>query len=108
MKDDDDRITHATQVKIDLDADTAQGAYSNLAMVNHTETEFTLDFVYIQPQEPKGTVRARVITAPKHAKWLAAALTEAIEKYEAAHGPIDSPQLTMPPNTILNLSVAAA
>ena len=55
------------QVKIELDPETAQGMYVNMAMVNHSETEFTLDFVYVQPQEPKGNVRARIITSPKHA-----------------------------------------
>lgn len=99
---DSNPLQNPTQVKIDLDADMAQGTYSNLAMVNHTETEFTLDFVYIQPQEPKGSVRARVITSPKHAKWLAEALREALDKYEAAHGPIDGPQALFPAKPILN------
>ena len=36
------------QIQIQLDDETAQGVYVNLAMVNHTETEFTIDLMYMQ------------------------------------------------------------
>ena len=42
------------QLQIQLDDDVAQGIYTNMAMVNNNETEFTLDFMFIQPQTPKG------------------------------------------------------
>jgi len=61
----------------------------NMAMVNHTETEFTLDLLYVQPQAPKATVRARVITTPKHLKRLLHALEDNLEKYEARFGAVD-------------------
>ncbi len=77
------------QLQVQLDDDVAQGVYINMAMVNHTETEFTLDFVFIQPQQPKGKVRSRIITSPKHAKRLLAALQENLGKYEARFGTID-------------------
>jgi hypothetical protein len=77
------------QLQIEIDPATAQGAFVNMAMVNHTETEFTLDLVYVQPQAPKATVRARVITTPKHVKRLLFALEENIERYEARFGVID-------------------
>ncbi|NMB77070.1 MAG: DUF3467 domain-containing protein [Myxococcales bacterium] len=76
-------------IQIQLDEDMAQGAYVNLAMVNHTETEFTLDFIYVQPQQPKAKVRARVISSPKHTKRLLEALRENIAKYEKRFGTID-------------------
>ena len=41
------------QLQIQLDDDVANGQYVNMALVNHTETEFTLDFIYVQPQQPK-------------------------------------------------------
>ena len=41
------------QLQIQLDDDVANGTYVNMALVNHTETEFTLDFIYVQPQQPK-------------------------------------------------------
>ena len=84
------------KVNIDLDPEVALGRYVNMAMVNHTETEVTLDFIYVQPQEPKGTVRARIITSPKHAKRLLAALAENIRQFEQKFGPIDGPVLTAP------------
>src|SRR2546422_3339690 len=43
------------------DEQTAQGMYVNMAMLNHNETEFVIDFIYVQPQAPKAVVRARVI-----------------------------------------------
>ena len=73
----------------EIDPATAQGVFVNLAMVNHTETEFTLDLMYVQPQAPKATVRARVITTPKHLKRLLQAIQENLEKYEARFGAVD-------------------
>lgn len=85
------------QVKIELDPETAQGAYVNMAMVNHSETEFTLDFIYVQPQEPKGKVRARVITSPKHLKRLLFALQDSLAGYERKFGVIDASGGSPPP-----------
>lgn len=82
-------------IQIQIDDITAQGIYSNLAFVNHTETEFTIDFIYLQPQEPKGKVRARIITSPLHMKRLFMALQENIRKYEEKFGEIktQAPQM---------------
>ncbi len=77
------------QLQIEIDAATANGAFVNMALVNHTETEFTLDLIYAQPQAPKATVRARVITTPKHMKRLLAAIQDNISKYEARFGKIE-------------------
>lgn len=80
--------THDVQIQIQLDDDVANGQYVNMALVNHTETEFTLDFVYVQPQQPKAKVRSRIITSPKHMKRLLAAIQDNVNKYEAKHGMI--------------------
>lgn len=77
------------QLQIELDPVTANGAFVNMALVNHTETEFTLDLIYVQPQQPKATVRARAITTPKHMKRLLLAIQENLARYEARFGPID-------------------
>jgi hypothetical protein len=77
------------QLQIEIDPVTANGAFVNLALVNHTETEFTLDLVYVQPQAPKGVVRARAITTPKHMKRLLAAIQDNLAKYEARFGKVD-------------------
>ena len=47
------------QIQIDLDEVTAQGAYSNLVLINHNENEFVLDFAYLQPAAPRARVRSR-------------------------------------------------
>ena len=77
------------QIQIEIDPVTANGVFVNSALVNHTETEFTLDLIYIQPQAPKATVRARTITTPKHMKRLLHAIQENLAKYEARFGTID-------------------
>src|SRR5574342_627017 len=77
------------QVQIEIDPATANGVFVNMALVNHTETEFTLDLIYVQPQAPKATVRARAITTPKHMKRLLLAIQDNLAKYEARFGHID-------------------
>lgn len=77
------------QLQVQMDDDVAQGVYINMAMVNHSETEFTIDMIYIQPQQPKAKVRTRIITSPKHCKRLLLALQDNISKYEAKFGTID-------------------
>ncbi len=46
----------AKNINIELDEKTAQGQYSNLVVVNHSPTEFVLDFVNIMPGSPKAKV----------------------------------------------------
>ncbi len=75
-------------IQIQLDEATAQGVYVNLALINHTETEFILDFIYVQPQAPQGKVRSRVLTSPVHMKRLMNALAENLKKYEDRFGEI--------------------
>ncbi len=77
------------QIQIQLDDDVAQGIYVNLALVNHTETEFTIDVMYLQPQQPRAKVRARVISSPKHTKRLLLALQENLRRYEERFGTIE-------------------
>ena len=77
------------QLQIQLDEDVAQGVYVNLALVNHTETEFTIDVMYVQPQQPKAKVRSRIISSPKHTKRLLIALQENLRRYEERYGAVD-------------------
>jgi Protein of unknown function (DUF3467) len=79
----------AIQLQIEIDPVTANGVFVNMALVNHTETEFTLDLLYLQPQPSKAVVRARAITTPKHLKRLLHALQDNLAKYEARFGAID-------------------
>ena len=60
-----------------------------MGIINHTDSEFTIDFVYIQPQSPQGKVRSRIITSPRHAKRHLIALEENVRRFEANFGTID-------------------
>ncbi len=81
-------------LEIELDAGVAQGIYANLAVVNHTDAELTLDFIYVQPQELRGKVRSRIILSPRHAKRLLRALHENLDRYEKTFGeiPLEAPR----------------
>ncbi|MBU2614667.1 MAG: DUF3467 domain-containing protein, partial [Elusimicrobia bacterium] len=58
------------QIQIEVDDQTAQGIYCNLALISHNETEFVFDFIFVQPQAPKAKIRSRIITSPQHMKRL--------------------------------------
>lgn len=73
---------------IELDELTAEGTYSNLAIINHSNTEFVVDFVNIMPGIPKGKVKSRIILTPVHAKRLLQALNENVARFEKANGEI--------------------
>ena len=81
--------TPEIQLQIQLDEEVANGHYVNMALVNHTETEFTMDFIYVQPQQPRAKVRSRIITNPKHMKRLLMAIQDNLVKYEARFGTIE-------------------
>ncbi len=70
------------KLEIQLDEETAQGVYANLMVVNHSEAEFTLDFIYVQPQGNRAKVRSRVITTPGHIRGLIRALEKNLNSYE--------------------------
>lgn len=76
------------QLNIELPEETAQGIYSNLAIITHSPAEFVVDFVRVMPGMPKARVQTRVIVTPQHAKRLVKALQDNIRKYEQQHGPI--------------------
>jgi hypothetical protein len=80
------------QIQVELDDGTAQGIYTNLALVAHTETEFLIDFLFVQPQQPKAKVRARIISSPSHTKRFFLALRENITRYEVRFGEIKVPE----------------
>jgi len=76
------------KINIELDEAVAEGTYSNLAIINHSVSEFVVDFVNIMPGRPKSKVKSRIILTPQHAKRLLKALGENIKKFEQAHGEI--------------------
>lgn len=79
-------------IQIELSGEVAEGIYSNLAMITHSQSEFVVDFIQVMPGVDKARVRSRVILTPQHAKRLMAALQDNIRKYENIFGPIQEPE----------------
>lgn len=77
------------QLNIELSEEIAQGIYSNLAVITHSNSEFVIDFVRIMPGIKKANVKSRIILTPEHAKRLLIALQDNLNKYESTHGPIN-------------------
>jgi uncharacterized protein YpuA (DUF1002 family) len=76
------------QLNIELTEEIAEGIYSNLAIITHSNAEFVLDFVKVMPGVPKARVKARIVLTPQHAKRLLSAIADNVQKYEAVHGTI--------------------
>jgi len=85
-----DSENKAQPLDIELNEDIAEGIYSNLAIITHSNAEFVLDFVRVLPGVPKAKVRSRIILSPFHAKRLLLALSDNIRKYEENFGEIDA------------------
>jgi hypothetical protein len=83
------------QLNIELSEEIAEGVYSNLAIITHSNSEFVVDFIKMLPGVPKAKVKSRIILTPQHAKRLLQALKENITKFENANGTIKAD--TMPP-----------
>ncbi|MCH4823473.1 DUF3467 domain-containing protein [Gramella lutea] len=88
MEDDKKNKNQKGKINIELDEAVAEGTYSNLAIINHSVSEFVVDFVNIMPGRPKSKVKSRIILTPQHAKRLLKALGDNINKFEQAHGEI--------------------
>lgn len=81
----------AKRITIDIPKDL-KAVYANIAFISHTPAEMVIDFAQVLPRMPRGTVQARVIMSPMHAKMLQAALSQNIANYERQFGPIKLPQ----------------
>ena len=77
-----------SNINIEIDEKIAEGTYSNLAIINHSVSEFVLDFICIMPGTPKNKVKSRIIITPQHAKRLSKALNDNISKFESSNGEI--------------------
>lgn len=76
-------------IDVELDAEVAQGHYSNLAIISHSTSEFILDFAAILPGLPKANVKSRIILTPEHAKRLLLSLQDNVARYESNVGRIE-------------------
>ena len=77
------------KLEIQIDDDVACGQYVNMAVVNHNDSEFVLDCIYVQPQVPRAKVLSRLITSPRHAKRLLRALQNNLDRFEKKYGVIE-------------------
>ena len=95
----EDKKPTQNQLNIELDESVAEGTYANLAIINHSVSEFVVDFVNVMPGTPKAKVKSRIILTPQHAKRLMKALAENVSRFEKAHGEIkDYEQPPIPMN----------
>lgn len=78
------------KISIDIPKDVS-AFYANLAFISHTPAEMVLDFAQVLPRMPRGTVKARIIMSPMHAKLLHKALGQNIANYERQFGEIRMP-----------------
>jgi len=89
MEDEKEKKGTDQQINVELTDEIAEGIYSNLAMIAHSNSEFVIDFIRLMPGVPKAKVKSRIIITPDHAKRLLNALKDNIEKYEQAFGKIE-------------------
>lgn len=95
-----DETLKAGQLNIEITEEVADGVYSNLAVISHSNAEFVVDFIRVLPGVNKAKVKSRIVLTPLHAKKLLGALAENVRKFEAQHGKIkdDEPNSNMPLN----------
>ncbi|MCC6690777.1 MAG: DUF3467 domain-containing protein, partial [Bacteroidia bacterium] len=74
------------KIDIELTEEIAEGIYSNLAIITHSQSEFVIDFIKMMPGIPKAKVKSRIVLTPQHAKRVVKALTENIATYEQMNG----------------------
>ena len=86
------------QINIELTDDVADGTYSNLAIITHSNQEFVIDFIKVMPGIPKAKVKSRIILTPQHAKRFLRALSENVRKFESMYGEItEAEPINLPP-----------
>jgi Protein of unknown function (DUF3467). len=95
----EDKIQQPAQLNIEISEEVAEGEYANLAIITHSHAEFVIDFVNVMPGTPKSKVKSRIILTPQHAKRFMKALTENVQRFEAANGKIqDLEEVQLPMN----------
>jgi hypothetical protein len=94
---DNKNIPQQPAINIEISEEIADGIYSNLAIISHSNAEFVVDFIRMMPNVPKAKVKARIVLTPQHAKRLLAALRDNVTKYEMQFGKIDEPDQPLPP-----------
>ena len=66
--------------------------YANVAFISHSLAELVIDFAQVLPRSPRGSVQARIVMTPMHAKMLQLALAQNLANYEKQFGEIRLPR----------------
>ena len=56
----EEKKNQQNQINIELSEEIAEGIYSNLAMIAHSNSEFVVDFIRLMPGVPKARVKSRI------------------------------------------------
>ena len=75
----------------DLGEREAEGIYSNIVFIGHSQSEVIMDFARALPGLAQPKVFARIIMTPQHAKSLVMALEQNLKAYEQQFGAIKMP-----------------
>ena len=78
-------------LNLELNELVAQGVYATGAIINHSASEFVVDFVQFMPGA-RPSVKSRIILSPLQAKQLASSLAENVATFENNFGEIKQPQ----------------
>jgi len=90
----------AVKLEIKIDDPIAAGIYSNLCLVNHSDSEFVMDFVFVQPGRAKTKVASRIILSPKNAKRVMLLLEQQVKAFEQQFGELKiTPPIPMKPSS---------
>ena len=84
-------------INIELPEEVAEGIYSNLAIITHSNSEFIVDFIRIMPGVPKAKVKSRIVLTPQHAKRLLKALKDNMNKFESVNGKVEETEVNAIP-----------
>lgn len=93
----EDNKAQQVNINIELPEEVAEGIYSNLAIITHSNSEFVIDFIRIMPGVPKAKVKSRILLTPQHAKRLMKALKDNMAKFEAVNGTVEDTEVNAIP-----------
>jgi hypothetical protein len=78
-----------TPPRINVRPESADGEYSNVALVSFSQAEFVIDFARHMPGVPAASLKARVILSPHRVRSLIAALESQVKAYESRFGKLE-------------------
>lgn len=93
----EDNKPNQVNINIELPEEVAEGIYSNLAIITHSNSEFVIDFIRIMPGVPKAKVKSRIVLTPQHAKRLMKALKDNMAKFESVNGTVEDTEVNAIP-----------